>query len=255
MISLCDNETGRGSVIAETPTLNTISTRIDIMPTQTLAEKPFRGQDLTGKRFGKLTARKLLGTRDTPNGSRLYIWLCHCDCGNEIKTPSSRLKIGHTASCGCSRKETLSRIRTTHGMSSHPAYQSWLGMWARCTNPKSPVWKYYGGRGINVCESWKSFSQFWKDMEEGWRGGLEIDRIKNNGNYCASNCKWSTRKEQMSNTSRSKNITFNGVKKTQSEWSRNAGGSPGMVGLRLKSGWSVEKSITTPPTKGLGRHL
>lgn len=68
----------------------------------------------------------------------------------------------------------------------------------RCSNPKLPYYENYGGRGITVCERWKTFSNFYHDM--GQRpDGTSINRIDTNGNYEPSNCNWATRKEQQQN--------------------------------------------------------
>jgi len=57
--------------------------------------------DLTGKRFGKLTAIEPLKERK----NKRIVWKCKCDCGNYTKVLSTYLKNGDTKSCGCIKNE------------------------------------------------------------------------------------------------------------------------------------------------------
>jgi hypothetical protein len=163
---------------------------------------PFR--DLTNMRFGRLTVRWPAGLK----GSHVY-WLCSCDCGKLKVICGYSLRNGDTTSCGCYRKEvTVSRNRkglwTTHGHSRGkgrtPEYIAWDCMIQRCTNPKHPNWKRYGGRGIKVCRRWMRFENFLADMGRRPQPHLSIDRRNNEKGYFKSNCRWATRKEQMNNT-------------------------------------------------------
>ena len=83
---------------------------------------------------------------------------------------------------------------TYHGLSNHKDYQLWNGLFTRCYNPNVKIFKYYGGRGISVCERWDNFKNFLDDMGDRPEG-MQLDRIDNNGNYEPNNCRWVTPKE------------------------------------------------------------
>ena len=83
-----------------------------------------------------------------------------------------------------------------------PTYLSWDNMIQRCTNPNRPEYPYYGGRGITVCDRWRSYENFLADMGER-PDGLTLDRINNDGNYEPGNCRWADRETQVRNRRRS----------------------------------------------------
>lgn len=129
-----------------------------------------------------------------------------------------------------------------------PEYSAWMNMKMRCFNPKSDRFENYGGRGITVCQEWLGrggFSRFLSDMGTRPSNKHSIDRKDVNGNYCKDNCRWATAEEQMSNTTRTISITFNGETKTLSQWSRHTGLSvPTLIG-RLERGWPLEQALSS----------
>jgi hypothetical protein len=149
-----------------------------------------RSIDISGQIFGKLTA--LNRVEKSKNGT--WKWRCKCECGNESVVFMTALRAGTTTSCGCLRGK-----QGTHGMTKTPTYITWKSMWARCTNHKSPDYKWYGGRGITVCSRWLRFENFLEDMGER-PADKTLDRYPNvNGNYEPDNCRWATHKEQALN--------------------------------------------------------
>ena len=125
--------------------------------------------DITGQRFGKLVALRLIARSN--NRQRSPVWRFRCDCGNEVETTKSKAINGHTRSCGCLKAQAQKqngKNNATHGHTRcrNPSseYQTWVSMRQRCRNKNSAAWKEYGGRGISVCERWHSFENFLADM-------------------------------------------------------------------------------------------
>ena len=124
-------------------------------------------------------------------------------------------------------------------------------MKGRCENPKADNYKYYGARGIKVCDIWeKNFENFYNwSIKNGYEENLTIDRIDVNGNYCPENCAWKTIKEQENNRRNNRVLMFNGIEKNVTEWSEELGINRETIYKRLRSGWSIEKTLTIPVNK------
>lgn len=167
-----------------------------IIPCPTPTNKNF--ENLLGRRFGRLSVQSLAG-KIMECGISRYCWLCLCDCGENAVVKARALKNGTTKSCGCFQSEGVSVRNFRHGLCFSPEYSSWSAMLTRCNNPNTQDWKYYGGRGISVCERWKDFRNFEKDMGKKPSPEHSIDRINNEGNYEPENCVWSTPLQQARN--------------------------------------------------------
>lgn len=123
-------------------------------------------------------------------------------------------------------------------------YWVWGDMIGRCTNPNHVAFKNYGGRGIQVCESWRSFNNFKADMGDRPEGGM-LDRENNNGNYEPTNCRWSTRKEQNSNRRNCIYVDCEGERVTLREYCRRKSLPYRPIVKRIQDrNWPIELALT-----------
>lgn len=198
--------------------------------------------DLTGKTFGRWTVSKL----SHQVGKVLY-WSCVCECGTERAVFGADLKRGGSKSCGCLMRELRSVRSTKHGMAHHPAYTSWQGADQRCNNPKSDGYYLYGGRGIKLCDRWKSdFAAFWEDMGPTWVKGASLDRIDPDGDYCPENCRWATPKGQANNRRDNRIIETLDGPMTVTQAAEMVGLNPKTVHSRIRYGWNDHELLAPP---------
>lgn len=200
-------------------------------------------RDLTGMRAGSLVAIKQADHK-TKDGR--IIWECVCDCGNKAFVTTSNFLRGNSTSCGCKRTKHKYGDKNTKKLRIYRIYHAIL---QRCFNQKSDSYKWYGGRGITVCDEWKdSFESFmsWAG-ENGYDNNLTIDRIDHDGNYEPGNCRWVTQAEQLNNTRSNIVITCDGKTMNLMQWSKHLGVSYDMLRSRYRLGWDSERIIKEQP--------
>lgn len=132
--------------------------------------------------------------------------------------------------------------RERHGMSHLPVYAVWENMIQRCTNPKHPLFSYYGARGISVCEEWRSFTSFYEDMGQK-PDRFTIERIDNDGPYCKENCRWAPWSEQARNNRSNRYVVYKGERKTVTDLAREHGYAPPTIFNRLRAGETIEEAL------------
>lgn len=145
------------------------------------------------------------------------------------------------------RLEMIEHSGVPKNYSNTRLFRIFVGMHTRCENPKHIHYKSYGGRGISVCPQWSGkdgFFHFYKwSMENNYSDNLSIDRIKVDGNYEPSNCRWATMEEQLRNKRCSLNYDYNGSKYPLSEICKMEGLKYGLVYSRVKKGMSLQDAI------------
>lgn len=157
--------------------------------------------DLTGRRFGRLI---VLSRAPNTSGDHV-MWLCQCDCGQQKVARGSHMTRWLIQSCGCWSAEQKKLRQTKHGdtpwqQPKAAEYRIWRHMKSRCLNPNVPNFKYYGGRGIRICDEWRDdYEAFLAHVGRRPSPKHSIDRINNDGHYEPGNVRWATSLQQRHN--------------------------------------------------------
>ena len=132
-----------------------------------------------------------------------------------------------------------------HGLHKSPLYGVWQTMKQRCCNPNCRGFKWYGAKGVKVCDEWLDFTSFYEwAMRSGYRKGLTIDRIDSSKDYEPRNCRWVTMSQQQSNKHNNFLIEYNGEVHTLTEWSKLTGIPRSTLSNRFHLlGWSPERAL------------
>ena len=211
---------------------------------------PAKINDLSGREFGLLIAvRKVLSVK------RRTMWLCRCQCGVEVKVRKSVLLAGKRRFCDHTKHPAdvkkvvyppkVPRVRVMS--ETDRLRRAWHAMLWRCRGSDEHTAKYYSGRGISVCDRWVgSFTAFVEDMGPRPSPEYTLDRIDTNGNYEPGNCRWATMKEQMRNRRWAVWVEWRGERRRLADVSEEMGIKNGVVNLRLRAGWELERALTMP---------
>lgn len=179
-------------------------------------------------------------------------WLFRCDCGSEKAIRRRNVERGLSRSCGCLQKERTSAAKATHGHSQGgritPEFQAYRSMMARCYRKSNIRYEQYGGRGITVCEEWRtSFAAFLADMGLRPDNSYSLDRMDNDLPYSAENCRWATRTEQMRNRSCNLWVKLEGARITLAEAADRSGiPYPTLKARIFTRGWPADRALSEP---------
>lgn len=204
--------------------------------------------DRTGQKYNMLTC-----IMSEKKDGALY-WLCRCDCGRETWVRGSNLVSGAVKSCGC----IMDHQNRVHGMSHTRIHRIWSKMQERCYNANKDTYKYYGGRGIEVCDEWRGTEGFIRFMEWAFNNGysdeLTIDRINVDGNYCPENCRWADKITQANNTRVTKYYDLDGRKCTVRDLSNMFNIPSDKIRARIYLGWTIRQAVGLDERRRNGNH-
>lgn len=188
---------------------------------------------------------RLLIIKEVEKRGRHRYYRCRCDCGKTNEVRQDALRSRNTKSCGCLQREKIAERNHTHGGTGSPLYTVWRSMKARCTDKNSIGYGLYGGRGITLCQEWYNYLNFYHDMRDKYKQGLQLDRIDNNGPYSPQNCRWVTAKQNSRNHRSNRTLTLNNETRCLAEWAEITGINYKTLQYRINAGWSTKKVLGT----------
>ena len=147
-----------------------------------------------GERVGSLVM--VAHVDGTKGKDKRYRTLCDCGRFFDVLGSSFRTK----TSCPTCGRNRSAASRITHGAAlksgMEPLYKSWRAMRSRCNNPNTRTYKWYGAKGVKICDAWQNFANFraWA-TQNGFQPGLTLDRLNTDVGYCPENCEFVTQSD------------------------------------------------------------
>lgn len=197
--------------------------------------------DLVGQRFGKLQVIERLPNYISPSGQQVVFFLCECDCGNSHEVRSIHLRRGKIQSCGnCDNR--------LHGESGSKLYNLWNNMRFRTTE-KYFQRNLYFDKGISVCEDWHDYKKFaeWAKIN-GYKEGLQLDRIDNSKGYEPQNCRWVDTQTNSNNRDVTFRVNYKGeiYAFTDLVDIKDLRKHENTIRQRIRNGWTIEDAFDKP---------
>jgi hypothetical protein len=210
-----------------------------------------KAEDRIGKEYNWLTVIGFYRIGKNPHVAKV-VFRCRCRCGRLCDQHSANIL--RVKSCGCYQQS-----RINNKVIGRPEYAIWVQMNQRCYNKRCKAYKNYGARGVMVCEAWRAkpgkqaaaFRAFLKHVgprPKGARRQWSIERKDNNGNYEPGNVRWASNGDQSRNKRGNRWLTFQGKTLVITDWAKKLKISAPTIKRRLRQGWSLRRTLTTPAT-------
>ncbi len=199
--------------------------------------------DITGQRFGRLTAVRPHYT----NKRGTVVWEFKCGCGNLVHKPVNKRNQDANVGCHTCYLKYLSDRTKVHGYSNKTKeYRAWIHIKSRCYNPNVSCYVHYGAKGVTLCDEWLgSFPAFLAHIGPAPSAKHSVDRIDNSRGYEPGNVRWATTKEQANNKTTNALYTIGGVTKNMMGWCEEYGADWDLVWSRVKAhGYDIVRALT-----------
>lgn len=141
------------------------------------------------------------------NGRRRDAVQCLCVCGSQKLIRVTDITNDKVRSYGCGTYRRKQKPENPEVLSYSSLRSRWYDMHRRCSEPSCPAYPDYGGRGITVCDRWKSYDNFLEDMAPTFKRGWSIERKDVNLGYFKDNCIWADQTTQNHNKRSQKGAT------------------------------------------------
>lgn len=150
------------------------------------------------------------------DGHRMFHVKCS-DCGWETDMQMHQIKYTKK----CNHLETTGRyINPFIRWKDKRLCGIFQGMKVRCYNPNDRSYRWYGAKGIKICDEWLNNPLLFEEwsLKNGYNKNLTIDRIDETKGYSPDNCRWVTASDNSKYKSTTKETMVNGVIHTGREW-------------------------------------
>jgi hypothetical protein len=191
-------------------------------------------------------------TGQAPRRGIHHRWFVRCDCGREFDRCAESITSQRSTQCHVCQAHDAGAVRALPvrskvGGRQRPEYKTYSAMLSRCLDETQSEYPSYGGRGIGICDAWRtSFAAFFTDVGPRPGPGYSIDRIDNDGDYEPGNVRWATATTQARNTRRNRVLVIDGRAQCVAAWAEERGIRPQVIFKRLAMGWPERDAVLAP---------
>ena len=167
-----------------------------------------------------------------------WIYDCICtECGYHKYSHHGAIAGEKSVTTICNHKRANGEYLTYgHKWNNKRIGRIFKGMFNRCYNQNDKSYRWYGAKGIKICDEWRSNPESFEQwaVENGYNDNLTIDRKKEEKDYCPENCRWITLENNAKYKSTTKVTIVDGISHTGKEWASECNLGCNTINLMLR---------------------